>query len=160
MTSTQKVWGRRWTVLNTGSGKQMKGKHLDTKEKGFTLIEIIIVFTLIGILVGLGLPQYTTSVKRAREVILKEDLFQMRKLINQYYTDKAKYPVSLQTLVDEQYLRSIPIDPITKSSQTWVEVQQTLTDDELMSFDIEIGIVDILSGSNEKALDGTLYNTW
>jgi len=138
----------------------MKGKHLDTKEKGFTLIEIIIVFTLIGILVGLGLPQYTTSVKRAREVILKEDLFQMRKLINQYYTDKAKYPVSLQTLVDEQYLRSIPIDPITKSSQTWVEVQQTLTDDELMSFDIEIGIVDILSGSNEKALDGTLYNTW
>jgi len=62
--------------------------------------------------------------------------------------------------VDEQYLRSIPIDPITKSSQTWVEVQQTLTDDELMSFDIEIGIVDILSGSNEKALDGTLYNTW
>ena len=134
--------------------------HLDTKKKGFTLIEIIIVFTLIGILVGLGIPQYTTSVKRAREVILKEDLFQMRKLINQYYTDKGKYPVSLQTLVDEQYLRSIPIDPITKSSQTWVEVQQTLTDDELMSFDIEIGIVDILSGSNEKALDGTLYNTW
>ncbi len=138
----------------------MEGKHLDTKERGFTLIEIIIVFTLIGILVGLGLPQYTTSVKRAREVILKEDLFQMRKLINQYYTDKGKYPVSLQTLVDEQYLRSIPIDPMTKSSQTWVEVQQTLTDDELMSFDIEIGIVDILSGSNEKALDGSLYNTW
>ena len=138
----------------------MKGKHLDYQERGFTLIEIIIVFTLIGILVGLGIPQYTTSVKRAREVILKEDLFQMRKLINQYYTDKGKYPVSLQTLVDEQYLRSIPIDPITKSSQTWVEVQQTLTDDELMSFDIEIGIVDILSGSNEKALDGTLYNTW
>jgi len=138
----------------------MKGKHLDYQERGFTLIEIIIVFTLIGILVGLGLPQYTTSVKRAREVILKEDLFQMRKLINQYYTDKGKYPVSLQMLVDEQYLRSIPIDPITKSSQTWVEVQQTLTDDELMSFDIEIGIVDILSGSNEKALDGTLYNTW
>jgi general secretion pathway protein G len=138
----------------------MKGKHLDYQERGFTLIEIIIVFTLIGILVGLGLPQYTTSVKRAREVILKEDLFQMRKLINQYYTDKGKYPVSLQTLVDEQYLRSIPIDPITKSSQTWVEVQQTLTDDEMMAFDIEIGIVDILSGSNEKALDGTLYNTW
>jgi len=75
----------------------MKGKHLDYEERGFTLIEILIVFTLIGILVGLGLPQYTTSVKRAREVILKEDLFQMRKLINQYYTDKGKYPVSLQT---------------------------------------------------------------
>ncbi len=138
----------------------MKGKHLDTEEKGFTLIEIIIVFTLIGILVGLGLPQYTTSVKRARETILKEDLFQMRKLINQYYVDKGKYPLSLQTLVDEQYLRSIPIDPMTKSSQTWVEVQQILTEDELMQFDIEIGISDILSGSTETALDGSLYNTW
>ncbi len=138
----------------------MKGKHLDTEEKGFTLIEIIIVFTLIGILVGLGLPQYTTSVKRARETILKEDLFQMRKLINQYYVDKGKYPLSLQTLVDEQYLRSIPIDPMTKSSQTWVEVQQILTEDELMQFDIEIGISDVLSGSTETALDGTLYNTW
>ncbi len=138
----------------------MKGKHLDTEEKGFTLIEIIIVFTLIGILVGLGLPQYTTSVKRARETILKEDLFQIRKLINQYYVDKGKYPLSLQTLVDEQYLRSIPIDPMTKSSQTWVEVQQILTEDELMQFDIEIGISDVLSGSTETALDGTLYNTW
>ncbi len=138
----------------------MKGKHLDSEEKGFTLIEIIIVFTLIGILVGLGLPQYTTSVKRARETILKEDLFQMRKLINQYYVDKGKYPLSLQTLVDEQYLRSVPIDPMTKSSQTWVEVQQILTDDELMQFDIEIGIADVLSGSTETALDGTLYNTW
>jgi len=138
----------------------MKGKHLDTEEKGFTLIEIIIVFTLIGILVGLGLPQYTTSVKRARETILKEDLFQMRKLINQYYVDKGKYPLSLQTLVDELYLRSIPIDPMTKSSQTWVEVQQILTEDELMQFDIEIGISDVLSGSTETALDGTLYNTW
>lgn len=138
----------------------MNGKHLDTEERGFTLIEIIIVFTLIGILVGLGIPQYTTSVKRARETVLKEDLFQMRKLINQYYVDKGKYPLSLQTLVDEQYLKRLPIDPITKSSETWVEVQQTLTDDELMSFDIEIGIVDVFSGSNEKALDGTLYNTW
>ncbi len=138
----------------------MKGKHLDTEEKGFTLIEIIIVFTLIGILVGLGLPQYTTSVKRARETILKEDLFQIRKLINQYYVDKGKYPLSLQTLVDEQYLRSIPIDPMTKSSQTWVEVQQILTEDELMQFDVEIGISDVLSGSTETALDGTLYNTW
>jgi general secretion pathway protein G len=120
----------------------MQGKHLDTKERGFTLIEIIIVFTLIGILVGLGLPQYTNSVKRAKETVLKEDLFQMRKLINQYYVDKGKYPLSLQTLVDEKYLSSLPIDPMTKSSQTWVEVQQTLTEDELMSFDIEIGIED------------------
>jgi general secretion pathway protein G len=133
---------------------------MNTKKKGFTLIEIIIVFTLIGILVGLGLPQYRYAAKRAREAILKEDLHTMRKLINQYYTDKMKYPISLQTLVDDEYLRTIPVDPITKSSETWIEVQQTLSEDDLMSFDIEVGIVDVFSGSNEKALDGTLYNTW
>lgn len=138
----------------------MKEKRLRKKEKGFTLIEIMIVFALIGILVGLGLPQYKYAAKRAREAVLKEDLFIMRKLINHYYTDKGSYPLSLQTLVDEQYLRSIPIDPMTKSSQTWVEMQQTLTEDELMSFDIQIGIVDVFSGSIEKAIDGTPYNTW
>ncbi len=133
---------------------------MNTKKKGFTLIEIIIVFTLIGILVGLGIPQYRYAAKRAREAVLKEDLHQLRKLINQYYTDKMKYPLSLQTLVDDEYLRTIPVDPITKSSETWIEVQQTLTEDDLMSFDIEVGIVDVFSGSNEKAIDGSLYNTW
>ncbi|MDH4220321.1 MAG: type II secretion system GspH family protein, partial [Candidatus Aminicenantes bacterium] len=97
------------------------------REKGFTLIELIIVFTLIGILVGLGLPQYKTATKRARESVLKEDLFIMRRLINQYYVDKGKYPESLQTLVDEEYLRSIPVDPLTKSSETWEEVPQEMT---------------------------------
>ena len=138
----------------------MKEKFFNTKKKGFTLIEILIVFTLIGLLVGMGLPQYKYATKRAREAVLKEDLFELRKLINQYYTDKGKYPVSLQTLMDEAYLYRIPIDPFTKSSETWIEVQQTLTEDEMMMPEIEVGIVDILSGSNEKAIDGTLYNTW
>ena len=138
----------------------MKEKSLRNKEKGFTLIEIIIVFTLIGILVGLGLPQYRYAAKRAREAVLKEDLFILRKLINHYYTDKGSYPLSLQTLVDDQYLRTIPIDPMTKSSETWVEVQQTLTEDEMMSFDIQVGIVDVFSGSTEKAIDGSPYSTW
>lgn len=123
-------------------------------------MEIIIVFALIGILVGLGLPQFKNATIRARESILKESLFQMRKLINQYYTDKGKYPASLQTLVDEEYLRAIPIDPITRSSETWLEVHQTLTEDEIMMIELEVGIVDVYSGSNEKALDGTLYSTW
>jgi len=129
------------------------------RKKGFTLIELIIVFTLIGILVGLGLPQYKYATKRAREAVLKEDLFQMRKLINQYYIDKLKYPLSLQVLVDEDYLRSIPVDPITKSSETWIEIQQTLTEEDLISGLIP-GIIDVFSGSQAIGLDGTPYNTW
>ena len=132
----------------------MKGQR-----PGFTLIELIIVFTLIGILVGLGLPQFKYATRKAREAVLKEDLFQMRKLIDQYYTDKGKYPASLQALVEEGYLRQIPVDPLTKSSQTWTEVRETLTEENLLSGQT-LGITDVHSGSTEKGMDGTAYNTW
>ncbi len=138
----------------------MKRKNIDHRRRGFTLIEILIVFALVGLLVGLGLPQYKYATKRAREATLKADLYEMRMLINQYYTDKGKYPLSLQTLVDEAYLYRIPIDPFTRSSETWIEVQQTITEDEMMMPEIEVGIMDVLSGSNEKAIDGTPYNSW
>jgi general secretion pathway protein G len=120
---------------------------------------MIIVFTLIGILVGLGLPQYQTAAKRAREAVLKEDLFQFRKLIDQYYMDKRTYPASLQTLVEEKYLRTIPVDPITNSATTWVEVRETPSPDEIATLET-LGVVDVKSGSDKKALDNTLYNTW
>lgn len=129
------------------------------KQKGFTLIEIMIVFTLIGILVGLALPQYKYAAKRAREAVLKENLFQLRKLIQQYHADKGKYPAYLQTLVDEEYLRKIPVDPMTKSAETWIEVRDALTEEDLFS-GVEPGMVDVLSGSEEKGLDGTPHNTW
>lgn len=129
------------------------------REKGFTLLEMLIVLALIGILVGLGIPQYKNVPIRAREAVLKENLCQMRKLINQYYTDKGKYPPFLQALVDEQYIRSIPQDPITKSSETWQVVWETQTEEDL-TLGLEPGIVDVFSGSNQKALDGTFYNTW
>jgi general secretion pathway protein G len=127
--------------------------------QGFTLIEIIIVFTLIGILVGLGLPQYKTSIKRAREAVLKEDLFTLRKLIDQYLNDKGKYPASLQALVEEGYLRKIPVDPMTNSAEAWVEVRENPPYEEMVP-GREFGIVDVLSGSEEKSLAGTPYNTW
>ena len=130
------------------------------KRNGFTLIEIMIVFTLIGILVGMSIPNFSYTIKRSREVVLKKNLWQMRYLINQYYTDKGKYPLSIQSLVDEEYLRSIPIDPITKSSKTWIEVQETPTEEDVMSLEWEPGIMDVFSGSDMKALDGTLYKTW
>jgi general secretion pathway protein G len=128
-------------------------------EKGFTLIELIIVFTLIGILVGLGIPQYKYAVKKANEAALKENLFQMRTLLQQYYTDKHKYPISLQTLVDEKYLLKIPLDPMTKSTETWIEIQETLLEDDLLEGVIP-GTADVRSGSYKKAIDGTIYNTW
>jgi general secretion pathway protein G len=129
------------------------------RSQGFTLIEMIIVFTLIGILVGLALPQYQNAVRKARESVLKETLFQIRKLIDQYNTDKGKYPASLQALVEENYLRKVPVDPITGKADTWIEVREQPAPEEL-DVTKEFGIVDIHSGSEDKGMDGTLYNTW
>ena len=139
----------------------MRTRPFKPSQKGFTLIELIIVFTLIGILVGLALPSYQTGTRRAREAVLKENLFILRTLINQYYTDKMKYPASLQTLVDEGYLREIPMDPITQSSETWIEIPEILNPEDMLS-GMEIpGIVDVQSGEVERtATDGTFFNTW
>lgn len=131
----------------------------DKTRKGFTLIELIIVISLIGILVGLGLPQYRSATKRARETALKENLYIMRTLINQYYTDKLKYPATLYSLVEEGYIRAIPEDPITRSTQSWVEIPEMLTEEDMMA-NVIPGIYDVVSGSNDIALDGTPYNSW
>jgi general secretion pathway protein G len=128
--------------------------------RGFTLLEMVVVFALIGILVGLGLPQYKYSLVKAREAVLREDLFVFRKLIDQYYQDKGKYPASLDALVQDGYLRLIPVDPMTKSSTTWVEVRETPPPDEYVMPDT-LGVIDVKSGSDQKSpIDGSLYNTW
>ena len=126
---------------------------------GFTLIEIMIVFALIGILVGLALPRYQHSRRKAQEAVLKEDLYVMRDLINKYFTDKGKYPASIRTLVEEGYLRTIPVDPMTGSADTWQEIRETPSYDEMVP-NMEFGIIDVHSGSQAKALDGTTYDTW
>jgi general secretion pathway protein G len=149
---------RPWTAPSTETGESGRAPRVRSA-RGFTLIEMIIVITLIGILVGLALPQYKYSLKKARETVLKTDLFEFRKLINQYYNDKGKYPPSLRTLVDDGYLRQIPIDPVTRSAETWVEIREQPNYEELLP-GVELGIVDAQSGSEEKGLDGTPYNTW
>jgi general secretion pathway protein G len=131
---------------------------IHSRQKGFTLIELIIVFALIGILVGLALPQFKTSVTKAKESALKENLFRFRELIQQYYTDKGKYPLTLQALVDDNYLYKIPSD-ITGKVDTWFEVHEQPTMEDIEP-GMTVGVVDVHSGSTEKALDGTLYNTW
>jgi general secretion pathway protein G len=137
----------------------MKLGQAGSARPGFTLIEILIVLALIGILVGLALPRYQHSRQKAQEAVLKEDLFVMRKLINEYYTDKGKYPAGLRTLVEENYLRTIPIDPMTGSAETWQEIKDQPSYEEMVPGE-EYGIVDVRSGSQAKALDGTTYDTW
>ncbi len=129
------------------------------KMVGFTLIELIIVFTLIGILLGLALPQYRYATKKAREAVLKENLFILRKLIDQYYSDKGIYPLSLQTLVEEGYLRRLPVDPFTNSAETWEEIRETLSLEDMVAGK-QPGVIDVRSGSKDIALDGTPYNIW
>jgi general secretion pathway protein G len=124
---------------------------------GFTLIEIMIVITLIFTLAGIGMVQYTNSVTRAKEAVLKEDLFRMRDAIDQYYADKAKYPATLQDLVSEKYLRSIPIDPFTNSADTW---QTIMAEPDPTNPTADIGIYDVKSGSEAMSMDGSRYADW
>jgi general secretion pathway protein G len=129
-------------------------------ERGFTLIELIIVLSIIGLLVGLALPNYKSATVKAREAVLKENLFILRKLIDQYAQDKGKYPASLQTLVQDSYIRSIPVDPMTHLATTWVEVRELPSPEDPMMNEIP-GIIDVKSGSEDKSpIDGSPYNTW
>ena len=124
---------------------------------GFTLIELMVVMSLIVILASIGLTVYTNSVVRAKESVLKEDLFRMRDAIDQYYADKGKYPGPLDALVSEKYLRSIPVDPFTNSADTWRAVP---SEPDPTNPTAEPGVFDVRSGSDQLALDGTHYADW
>ena len=127
-------------------------------ERGFTLIELIVVITIMLILISLAAPIYRSSIIRSREAVLHDDLFTMRSLIDEYTLDRQEAPQSLQDLVDHGYIRAIPVDPFTNSSQTWVEVHE---DDSLMALDQKTGgIIDVHSGANQKSLTGEDYSTW
>ena len=126
-------------------------------EKGWTLIELMIVISLITILAGLALTNYRNSVTAAKESTLKTDLFRMRDVIDQYYADKGKYPSSLETLVSEGYMRRIPEDPFTNSTGTWVAVP---AEPDPSNPTAEPGIYDVKSGAQGTALDGTNYADW
>ena len=124
---------------------------------GFTLIELMIVMALIVVLASIGLAMYTNSQIRAREAVLSEDLFRMRDAIDQYYADKNRYPASLDALVTDKYLRAIPVDPFTNSSETW---QTTLSEGDPANPSAEPGIFDVKSGSDRVGSDGRPYADW
>lgn len=128
-----------------------------SRQLGFTLIELMVVISIIVILMSVAIPRYQASILRARETVLRDDLYSLRTVIDQYTLDKQKAPQSLQEIVDAGYLKSIPMDPFTNSRETWVPV----TDDSIMSPDqSQPGIIDVHSGSELKSSEGTAYSSW
>jgi len=136
------------------------------QQAGFTLIELIVVVTIIGILAGVAISNVKWAQQKAREAALRHDLFEMRKAIDDYYADKQKYPDSLQALVGDKYLRRLPLDPITQRSD-WEEVQASTDPTDPAAVDtsgnnasLTPGIIDVRSAAPGNGLDGTPFHDW
>ena len=140
---------------NTETGK--RGAIGALREKGFTLVELLIVISLISILAAMGLVQYRNSVVSSKEAVLRTDLFRMRDAIDQYYADKGKYPGTLDALVTDGYLRKLPEDPFTKSADTWTTEP---AEPDPSNPSAEPGVYNVKSGAQGTALDGTTYADW
>jgi general secretion pathway protein G len=135
------------------------------RTRGFTLLELIVVVAIIGILATIAMPALKDVPRRAAEAVLKSDLRTFRDIIDQYKADKGTYPPSIEALVDEGYLRAIPMDPITKSTETWVAVVEEF-DPEFEPAETDLpeggqpGVIDVHSGSDATSLGGQPYSEW
>jgi general secretion pathway protein G len=133
------------------------GRHIQSGKRGFTMIELMIVMAVITILVSIAVPFYQKSIMRSKESVLRNNLFTMRTVIDEYTFDKKKAPQTLQDLVTEGYLRTVPVDPLTGTDSTW----KTIMEDAVSSVDqTEPGIFDVRSGSDKTSLEGTPYSEW
>jgi len=131
--------------------------HRTIDARGFTLIELMVVISIIVILSSLGLVQYRHSVVHSQEAVLRDDLTKLRDAIDQYYADKNQYPESLDALVTDGYIRALPKDPFTKSETTW---QTVPSEPDPANPSAQPGVYDVKSGSDGTALDGTRYSDW
>lgn len=135
----------------------MSLKYRKKLQQGFTLIELLIVMSIIGILASIVVPNYQRNLIKAREAVLIEDLYQMRRAIDAYFADHISYPESLDDLVANKYIRDIPRDPFTQSSDTWEEVPPTPTIEGEIA---EGGVEDVHSGDDRVGLNGIPYRDW
>jgi general secretion pathway protein G len=127
------------------------------RRSGFSLIELMIVMAIVVILISMAIPQYQKSLVRAKESVLKNNLFTMRMMIDEYSYDKQKAPQSLEDLVREGYLREVPRDPIAGNNSSWRVIMEDATQ---ATSSTEPGIFDVRSGSDKTSLEGTPYSDW
>ena len=125
--------------------------------RGFTLIELMVVMAIISVLLAIAVPIYQKSITRAKESVLRNNIFTLRSMIDEYTIDKQKAPEALQDLVTDGYLRQIPQDPMTNSADTWRIIME---DSPVGGSTSSPGIFDVRSGSDKAALDGTNYSDW
>ncbi len=135
----------------------MEHRTRSGKSRGFTLIELMIVMSIIVTLIAIAVPYYQKSLVRSKESVLKSDLFTMRQMIDEYSFDKQKAPQTLQDLVSEGYLREVPKDPMTGTNSSWKVIME---DPSQSVSQQEPGIWDIRSGSDKNSMDGTAYADW
>ncbi len=131
--------------------------YLRKHSRGFTLIELLIVVAIIGLLAAIAVGQYRRHIKKTEEAVLKENLYTIRSHINMYFADKGKYPYDLRTLVEDHYLQRMPYDPITRSTETWIQIPADVGEEDIS---IEPGIADVESGASGYSMDGSPFSDW
>jgi general secretion pathway protein G len=144
-------------VLRTRSGKLSMNSPAENRRRfGFTLIELMIVMAIIAVLMAVAIPIYSRSIQRAKESVLKNNLFTLRTVIDEYTYDKQKAPQNLDDLVSDGYLRTVPIDPMTGAAD-WKIIMEDATNTVNQT---EPGIFNVLSASDKTSLEGTPYSDW